>query len=80
MVGIKTLGVTAIVIAATSFPALARHTGAKHPRVHHWHQPDLMPRQAHNELPQWGQSGGEFKDRDPTRIGGEDPSRHPGAW
>jgi hypothetical protein len=80
MVRMKTLSVIAIVTAATSWPVFARHTVAKHSRVHHMQQQNLIPRQARNEFPRFQQSTEEFRDRDPSRIGGEDPSRHPGAW
>jgi hypothetical protein len=80
MVRMKTLSVVVIVTAATSWPAVARHTVAKHSRIYHRQQHNQIPRQARNEFPRFQQSTEEFRDRDPSRIGGEDPSRHPTAW
>jgi hypothetical protein len=80
MVGMKTLGVIAVVTIATSWPAFARHHTVKLVRVHHWQHQNLTPRYVRNDFPRYQQSTDEFRDRDPSRIGGEDPSRHPTAW
>jgi hypothetical protein len=80
MTGIKTLGVIAVVTIATSWPVFARHHMTKHVQVHHSQRQNLPPRYVRNEFPHYRQSADEFRDLDPSRIGGEDPSRHPTAW
>ncbi len=80
MSGKKALSLIAVAAIATSWPVFARHHTVKHARAYHWQQQNLIPRYVRSELPHYQQSRGEFRDLDPTRIGGEDPSRHPTAW
>ena len=80
MAGMKAMSVIAIAAIATSWPVFARHHTVKHARVHHGQHQNLTPRYVRNEFPHYQQSADEFRDRDPSRIGGEDPSRHPTAW
>jgi hypothetical protein len=82
MVRMTTLSVIAIVTAVSSGPVLAEQAMAKHPhpRVHHRHLSNQTSWRMRNDFPRFQQSAEEFRDRDPSRVGGEDPSRHPTAW
>jgi hypothetical protein len=83
---LKTLSLMAILSTAIAMPVSARDTRLGHLRMHWTHHHlrdaynqrnerfDLTPRVQRN-TEDFGSSG-----RDPSRIGGEDPDRHPSAY
>jgi hypothetical protein len=80
----KTLSVIAILSTAFAAPVFAREARLDHLGTH-WRQYHL--RNAYNQRdvrldrkPQFQRGTEQFVDRDPSRIGGEDPSRHPTAY
>jgi hypothetical protein len=67
---LKSFGVTAI-LAATIVAPVSAHEVRHHGPAHHM---------VRYQTPQVQQSTDNFRGRDPSRIGGEDPDLHPSAY
>jgi hypothetical protein len=84
MTNIKTLSAVIILSTAFAAPGFARDGRLDHLGTH-WRQHHLRDSFNQRDLrldrnSRFQGSTEEFRDRDASRIGGEDPSRHPTAY
>jgi hypothetical protein len=84
MTNIKTLSAVIILSAAVAAPVFARdgrldHLGT-HWRHHHFRDSFNQRNERFGPNPQVQRNTEDFRGRDPSRIGGEDPDMHPSAY